>query len=129
MTERRTSPAARDRVEEIFNLVRQDAQRKSRILWAIFVLMAVGAAGFTVQQWRLNDVVNQIQTERARNTLTACRNSNVQNAAIVGFISASIPPARRSDPLVIAYLKRAAQTFPQTNCRAEVRKRVPSARQ
>jgi hypothetical protein len=73
---------------------------------------------------RVGDVVSQIQSERERNTLTACIRANEQNAAIVGFVRSTVPPGRRGEAIVKAYLDRAARTFPQRNCAQEVRERV-----
>jgi hypothetical protein len=82
----------------------QDAQRDNRA-----AIRAVAA------------VVKQIQLERERNTRNACVRDNRKNREILGFIQATVPPNRRQEPLVVAYLQRAARTFPQRDCEAVVR--------
>lgn len=132
--DRRTDSASRDRFDEIEGRIDRFLTRAARnlrvmgwILAAILVVSLAGAVVYTLQQWRISDVVNQIQAERKRNTLAACHQANMQNAAIVGFVSASVPADRRTDPLVMAYLARAAKTFPQANCALQVKQRVKAS--
>lgn len=112
---------------------------------ALVYLCCFAAIGYTyfANQGR----ADQIQAERARNTASACVDTNHEHAAILGFITTSIPPSRLKDPRVaglvtrlahgeplppvrpddppiVAYLQRAARTFPQQNCAALVRIRV-----
>lgn len=76
---------------------------------------------------RLAEVVRQIQVERRRNTLLSCQSEKRQNRAIRTFVTNTIPPDRRRDPDVLAFLASAARTFPDRDCKAEVRDRVQGA--
>lgn len=68
--------------------------------------------------------VEQIQRERVRNTRSACVATNSEHEALIGFIEASIPPARRKDPRVMDYLARATRTFPIDDCDKVVRDKI-----
>lgn len=128
-----------DRLEE------RHARDNRRVFWILVALIAVSfvsAGVFTAQQWRttdiarqnrvlvkqLADVVDQIQAERKRNTLSACRHGNKANANLRGFFAGLIPAEQRDDPRVKAFLLSAAQAFPSSNCRRQVRERVRGAR-
>lgn len=107
---------------------------RATLTWVgMLVVLFGGGLAFTLQQNRTNDlvhknrsVVEQIQRERKRNTLTACLSDDRQNAAIRGFVRSSIPKGKLDDPLVREYLERARRTFPDLHCQAEVRRKVSS---
>lgn len=80
------------------------------------------AIGYTY--WTGHEATSHINQERARNTAKACAAQNRQNAALVGFIEKSIPPAKRADPAVQKYITRARVTWPQKDCDELVKTQV-----
>lgn len=128
MTDRRHDPETRDRLASIEGRYDRYARRTTLILLAIFAVLAVGALLFTRQQWRLNDVVDQIQSERIRNTRSTCEATDSQNAAIRGFIVANVPRNRIHDPLVHAYITRSKTVFPDLNCDEKVKATIKGDR-
>lgn len=94
-------------------------ERFYRDLWLLIVTGLVLWALVGNSQ-RLDD----IQRERAHNTLLSCQRANTQNSAILGFITASVPAGRRNDPQILTYLIRAGRTFPQQDCQAVVRRQI-----
>ena len=110
-------------------LIRARDLRKFKVTTVVLYVVTAALAIWTLAiASNVRNVVSQIQHERERNTLTSCKRSNEQNAAIVGFVTATIPQAQRNDPLAQAYLTRAAKTFPQRDCAAEVRRTVRGAK-
>ncbi len=92
---------------------------RSQVLVYICCFAAIGWTWFSG-----HESTSKINRERANNIYQGCVRQNAQNSALVGFIEASIPPKRLKDPLVVAYLKRAHKTFPQSDCAEVVRKSV-----
>lgn len=100
------------------------ARRTSRLLILLVALQFATGAASVYLIGQNSDRVDQIQAERVKNTRASCERANAQNSAILGFITASIPAGKRSDPQVLTYLARASRTFPQQDCAAVVRRQV-----
>jgi hypothetical protein len=86
-----------------------------RDLW-LFAVTVIALAAILIGNHENHHRINDIQSERARALTLVCEQTNAQNAGIVAFIKASIPPARRHDPATRAYLALASRAFPQTDC-------------
>lgn len=100
-------------------------ERFYRDVWLLIITcVVIGSSwfGYRANENRIND----IQGSRARNTLAGCMQTNREHTALVGFIRASIPPSRRDEPRVMAYLERAERSFPVVDCRALTMRRVQS---
>jgi hypothetical protein len=124
-----------------------------RFKWFTYALYAV-ACGLAILAallyGRVDNAVDQIQTERARNTLSSCQTANRQSAAIRSFVRGTIPKARMETPSVrlyvrlskqgkpipadlvarseiVMFLNRAATTFPDRDCERELAQKVKGA--
>lgn len=112
----------------------------------LYVIAIICVAATLVLYPRVSKVVDQIQTERERNTLEFCNRESRQNAAIRHFVTESIP-AKRMTPEIrayldgkkfskaqiaaseaLSYLERLRTTFPDRDCKAEVRRHVKGTR-
>jgi hypothetical protein len=137
-TETRAATVAGLAVEEVAKA--KDLRRFKRETRFSYVL-SMGMAVFVVFLY------GQVQHERARNTLEACKVSNREHAAIGTFVRGTIPAKRMRTPSVreyfarveagkpipaalvkrsqvVMFLSRTASTFPQRNCEEELGDKV-----